>query len=219
MLRRIFSKVTGKTEQQLLNEALRSAAIKGQTARVRKLIAQGADVNYKDINQCTPLYFAASRGHADVVRKLVECKADLDIKNYRQMTALQTAILSRQEAVALLLIEAGADIDLLNRRPETPLGLAVAMCQREVALRLVEKGADALRLNIRGDDAYTSSKRWGWDDVVAAFDRKRKEQTEAFEAEEFQRQKDIEESIRKSATLQHDLPLLKSPFFKPKPPQ
>ena len=57
---------------------LRLQSFRGNTARVRALLAEGADVHEVDENGNTALMWACSYSHAPVVRLLIEAGADLE---------------------------------------------------------------------------------------------------------------------------------------------
>jgi ankyrin repeat protein len=65
------------TAQNLLIEA----AEKGDTEKVKALLAQGADVNAKNKRGSTALMLARDRGHSDTVRALVAKGGDVDAKD------------------------------------------------------------------------------------------------------------------------------------------
>ncbi len=61
-----------------LGEALRRAASAGDLAKVKELLAAGADVNAANTYGGTALAFAADKGHAEVVDLLLERGADVN---------------------------------------------------------------------------------------------------------------------------------------------
>jgi ankyrin repeat protein len=60
-------------EEQLLN-----AANIGDVSTIRRLVAEGADVNVSGPREKRPLHFAALEGHVDAVRVLVEAGAEVE---------------------------------------------------------------------------------------------------------------------------------------------
>ena len=92
-----------------LDEPLLMAAADGDTARVRHLIAQGANVNAADEDGGdTALMFAAANGRADTVAELLKAGADVHKKNRGGATALLQARLHGGRQVVELLLRAGA---------------------------------------------------------------------------------------------------------------
>ena len=64
------------------DEALLAAAVKGDAAKVKSLLAQGADVNHKDKEGFTALIRAALSGHVEVVKILLAECASKDCQLY-----------------------------------------------------------------------------------------------------------------------------------------
>lgn len=62
---------------------LGSAAFNGHLEIVKFLIANGADVNFRNLDRVGPLYQAAIHGHADVVAYLLDHDATLSEKGNR----------------------------------------------------------------------------------------------------------------------------------------
>jgi len=58
--------------QEKLNKALISAAVRGVLADVKKLVNQGADVNYVSNVGVTALYYAQYHQYQDIIRFLEE---------------------------------------------------------------------------------------------------------------------------------------------------
>lgn len=143
MLRKIFSKVSGIPEQKLRNEALRKAAIKGRLKRAKKLLAEGADVDFKDVNKLTPLYFAAMHGHVEIARGLLDKGADPNIAREDSLgPPLVRAAYDGDLKMLALLLEKGADINNIDYSRRTALHAAIDRGMRETAAFLIEKGAN-----------------------------------------------------------------------------
>lgn len=143
MLSKIFAKVSGKSEQQIRNERLRQAAINGKLSLVRQLLGEGAEVDYKDVNGMTPLWFAAGKGHLDVTRLLLEKGADPNVAREDTLgpPIVQAAYHGKTEMINLLL-EFNADINAINYTRRTGLHEACWRNQKDAGFLLLEKGAD-----------------------------------------------------------------------------
>lgn len=67
--------------QAELDEALLTAARKGNLAQVKELLAKGANLEAKTRHGLNPLYCAASHGNMDVLNFLIEKGADINVRN------------------------------------------------------------------------------------------------------------------------------------------
>jgi ankyrin repeat protein len=110
---------TSKDESPLM-----LAAIKGQLAICRALIARDADVNKPD---WTPLHYAASSGNAEVVQLLLDHYAYIDAASPNGSTPLMMAAMYGSSAAVSTLLDAGADPTLKNA-----LGLSALDFARKV---------------------------------------------------------------------------------------
>lgn len=88
------------------------AAGRGDLARVKALLAEGADVNARDEMGVTPLMQASLAGNTDVVRFLLDKGADLNRQNKIGMTALTAAASGGKFEIVKLLLASGADLNL-----------------------------------------------------------------------------------------------------------
>lgn len=143
MLRKIFAKATGKTEQQILNDGLRRAAISGSLSRARKLVQQGAEVDCKDVSGLTPLYYAFDNHHIALGTFLLEQGAD---PNNTGATSygpplVKAGFAGRRNVIALLL-DYQADIDARNYSGRTALHEATWHSHKDTVSLLLERGAD-----------------------------------------------------------------------------
>jgi ankyrin repeat protein len=117
-----------------------SAATAGRVEEVRRLIAQGIDVNRADRSLKLPLVSAAGAGHTDVVVELLIGGADTEARQYLVTPLLAAADRGHLEVLKVLLA-AGASIDSATLSRETALHRALANGHIEVARCLIRAGA------------------------------------------------------------------------------
>lgn len=92
-----------------MNQKLMAAAKKGDAAGCKAAIDEGADVNWKDFFNYTPLHLAAGQGHLEACFVLREAGADLDPRSESDETPLLMAARAMHFAVAEFLLAEGAD--------------------------------------------------------------------------------------------------------------
>jgi pimeloyl-ACP methyl ester carboxylesterase/outer membrane protein assembly factor BamB len=96
-------------QRAALAEGLLAAARKGDTATVKSLLAQGADVNAKSAYGAAALSFAAEKGHLEVVKVLLQYKADVNIRDkFYKISALEWALSRPHVEIVKALLAAGA---------------------------------------------------------------------------------------------------------------
>ena len=105
---------------------LHAAAWVGDVAQIKRLIADGADVNWRDSSGETALFGAASWGETEAVRCLLAAGARHDIAEKYGYTALHWAASHGNAATLRLLLVAGADMQARNVLDKTPLDVARA---------------------------------------------------------------------------------------------
>ena len=125
---------------------LMEACQTGNLEEVKKLIAEGTDVNAPlagDFRGKTPLMCAAAKGYVEIVRTLLEADADTEKKTIFKNTALILACMGGQSATAALLISHGAQLDVAGGTDgSTPLINAVKAKNSEIVTKLLEAGAN-----------------------------------------------------------------------------
>lgn len=89
------------------------AALRGNLAAAKTLIAKDADVNKPG---WAPLHYAATNGHLDVMRLLLEHHAYIDAESPNGTTPLMMAALYGSAESVKLLLDAGADPLLKNQQ-------------------------------------------------------------------------------------------------------
>ncbi len=131
-----------RTEVESLNRTdespLMAAALAGQLALCRKLIARGAAVNKTG---WTPLHYAATNGHEDVIRLLLEEHAFIDAESPNKTTPLMMAARYGSVAAAKLLLQEGAEPLLKNEQGMTAIDFANSVNRADMATLV----ADAVR--------------------------------------------------------------------------
>ena len=120
------------------------AAMRGDIAAVRELLAAGADVNAAQGDGMTALHWAAERGAPELARMLLHAGAAVDpVTRVGGYTPLHAAARSGSHTVADLLLDAGADPSAATPGAgTTPLHLAATAGAPELVRALVERGAD-----------------------------------------------------------------------------
>jgi ankyrin repeat protein len=143
--------------QKQLNEQLVDASHVGDLAKVKKLLAQGANVNAArkflgPTHRQTPLYEAVRNGHTKVVGLLLGLGANVNTIDSKGWTPLFLAAMSGYVEIVCLLIGKGANVNAVDNSGEPSLFWAIRNGHTEVVRLLVEKGA---KVNVANKDGYT----------------------------------------------------------------
>ncbi len=85
----------------------------GDTALIKRLLDEGADINAKD-EGLTLLMKAATEGYVRTAKLLVDKGADIDVKTNEGNTALMYAAMAGYAKIAELLINAGVNVKAKN---------------------------------------------------------------------------------------------------------
>jgi ankyrin repeat protein len=137
---------TNKTSSKELLEAIEM----GNVAKVKFLLDQGVEVNYRENlisrwfrSSPTPLGYAVERGSAEIVKLLIDVGADVNGITRGCTTPLIIAAYKGYLDIVRLLLENGADV---NKKvvPESANALQQAAYygHKEIAKILLEYGAD-----------------------------------------------------------------------------
>jgi hypothetical protein len=118
---------------------------------VQKLIEYGVDINARDGEGYTPLYWASSGSHfkdGSVIRLLLERGADVNRRSDSGFTPLHAASANEALEIMRLLVEHGADVEAVNGNGKTALQVMDAEARKgdqgrwdEIRRLLVEHGA------------------------------------------------------------------------------
>lgn len=110
---------------------LLKAAETGDTAAVRALLSEGAEVDERTSHGDTALMRAAASGHVEMVLLLLDAGADVNAMATSGMTALMRASFFGHTGVVRALLDRGADPHLTDRTGMTALDWAGAKGETE----------------------------------------------------------------------------------------
>lgn len=116
-----------------------SAALEGNIARVRQLLASGTNVDSIDMAGYTALHYAARSGSIDVCEVLLQSSANVNaVTRAGLATPLQRAALAGKEQVLELLLKYGADPKLQDMDGRTALHRAAEAGHVGIVKRLCQ---------------------------------------------------------------------------------
>ena len=129
---------------------LHKAAIDGDVAVVKNLLAKGRAVNEKATKDTTPLHCAARHGHAAIARLLLSAGAKVDPIGAGRWTPLQISAQNSHLSIVRVLLEKGANVNAKNKEGAAPLLLAAEKGNVDIAQLLIAKGAEVDGKDSRG---------------------------------------------------------------------
>ena len=146
----ITSTLSGASD---LTEALKLRDV----ARVRSLLAAGADANEK-VQRDYPLNIAATIGPVEMVTILLEAGAGLEQPGRDGFYPLHNAVIFGGKDIVALLIQKGAKVDVKEKWGRTPLlsFAATGGSDIEIGRMLLAAGADPGIESAKDDDSYVA---------------------------------------------------------------
>ena len=118
------------------------AVMKRDTAALRLLLQQKADVNARQADGATALHWAVYHDDLEAMDLLIAAGAQVDLKNREGVTSLHLASLFGNSRIIDRLIKAGADAKQTGPAGETMLMLAARNGNPDAIKPLVAAGAD-----------------------------------------------------------------------------
>ena len=145
------------------------AARKSDTATVRALLKKGVDVNIRDIDGTTALYWAAYENNSETAELLIRAGADVKAANRYGVAPLYLACVNGNAGVIEMLLKAGADPNSAGADGETMLMTASRTGKPEAVKALLAHGANAnAKESRRGQTALMWAAAEGHAEVVKA---------------------------------------------------
>lgn len=155
------------------DEAFRAAAMQGDLPGVKKLAAEGSQIDAPGEGGRTALQLASFDGHLEIVKWLIAHDAKVNHFDEFGRTALMYAATGDNGSTVKALLAAGAELESVDAEEHfTALMFAAAEGQAEVVRILLNAGADPARLDIDGESAFDFARNNGHDDVVKALQNK-----------------------------------------------
>jgi ankyrin repeat protein len=124
-----------------------SASRQGKLKMVRKLLANGADINISCNGGATPLHEASLNGHLKIVQLLIMEGANIKATDIEGWTALHAASYGGHLTIVDLLIEEGAEFRVTETEGWTPLHCASDQGHVDVAKLLIDKRANVTAID------------------------------------------------------------------------
>jgi ankyrin repeat protein len=154
----ITSSAAGKSD-------VADAAMRGDVAAVRALIAQKADVNAPQNDGSTALHWAVHKGNTELVGMLVRAGANPKAATRNGSTPLWLATINGDARIIASLVEAGADANEMLPLGRTPLMVAARTGNVDAIRTLLDNGADP---NAKETQRGTTALMWAADEGHAA---------------------------------------------------
>ncbi len=124
----------------------------GQKDVAELLLANGADVNARDIDGETPLFHTVEKGHIDAVQLLLASKADVNAKSRDGATPLIYAAVFNQNNIAQLLLANKAEVNAKDNGGDTPLHDAANLGYKDLVELLL---ANKAQVNAKDNNGRT----------------------------------------------------------------
>ncbi|KAL9119073.1 MAG: hypothetical protein Q9187_004374 [Circinaria calcarea] len=143
--------------------ALNAALMSCDAQCVQKILKNDYDINYTQVDGCTPLHYSCRYKHSvKTVKAFLDLGADINAKEALGYTPLMIATFNRRTAVAMILIDQQANLDAQARNGECALHHAIMAGDHNTIRYLFEKGASCrLKTTARETLLHYAARRYG----------------------------------------------------------
>ncbi len=157
----VSSNIFAQSDNDKLNYALIDAAANGKTDTLIALLKRYPDIDFRDYNNGTALFYATQNNHLDIVKILVYNGANMNYGLDNGFTPLMSACYNGYFEIAEYLARSGADLDMRDQYWATAIHYAVAMGHYYIVDMLLYYGADAHRLTYEGTSTVLEASLFG----------------------------------------------------------
>jgi ankyrin repeat protein len=164
----VFFILTAGSASAGAEPSLANAAENQDSAAIRALLEQKADVNAPQADGMTALHWATYHDNVEVVKLLIAARADAKAANRYGVTPLSLACTNGNTAIVESLLAAGADPNTTLRGGETALMTASRTGRLGPVKALLAGGADVNAREVRGQTALMWAAAEGNVEVVDA---------------------------------------------------
>ena len=158
--------VASAAEKGAVADAAESVAADERLARVRALIAEGADVNEAQVDGMTALHWAAYYDDTATAQLLIDAGADVNATNRYGVPALSLAATNANATLVSALLDAGADPNVALQGGETVLMTAAQTGSVDAVRALLAAGVDPNAAERRGQTPLMWAANEGHNDIV-----------------------------------------------------
>jgi len=144
-------------------DPIHRAVMRHSVPEVIQALADGTEIDSRDPEGRTALFYAVKDGDEAVVAELVARGADVDVQDRNKEAPLHFAAREFQIGTASLLIQAGARVDVQDSHGNTPLWRAVfeSRGRGEMITLLISAGAKKALKNAHGTSPEDLAKNIG----------------------------------------------------------
>jgi ankyrin repeat protein len=157
----VSSNLFAQKKNDKLNYALIDAAANGQTDSVIKILKLHPEIDFRDYNNGTALFYATQNEHLDIVKILVYNGANLNYGLDNGFTPLMSACYNGYFDIAEYLASSGAGLDIRDQYWATAVHYAVAMGHYYIVDMLLYYGANAHMLTYEGTSTILEASLFG----------------------------------------------------------
>lgn len=115
---------------------------KGTIEDARRLLDEGADVNYVDENGHTALHYAVFQCKADLIQLFVDRNADVNSVDRNGNTSLHMSAKAGEYNFCAYLLKKGAAHKIFNKEHMAPIHVAAQTGKLESCRKIIEAGGD-----------------------------------------------------------------------------
>ena len=144
----------------LVDDALYSAVWRGQTERVRTLVASGLNANTRDSDNDPLIHSAVWRDYPEIVQILADAGANVNATDSDGDPVIHSAIWRGHTNVVQIMVDAGANVDARESNGDPLLFEAIFRGHADIVRILVDAGVDVTAHNSAGRSPLAYALFW-----------------------------------------------------------